>query len=132
MCSILPEAYLAKVNVSWTLVSVIYFCLLVNVDIEKTLFSDMFLMFWLKGELNQISFLCLLRFCLDDVLVRMYFTEMLNSLSVKADSYGLLLTLIYLHCRMSQKFICLSCLVIWGGVWFWFNIQRVAIYVIAG
>ena len=60
MCSILPEAYLAKVNVSWTLVSVIYFFLLVNVDIEKNPFFwyvfDVLAERWIKPDKFSLPF----------------------------------------------------------------------------
>ena len=68
-------------------------------------------LFWyslLKGELHQITFLCLLCFCLDDVLLGMYFTEMLNKLLLMTDLYVLLLTQIHLNCRINWKFLCSS------------------------
>ena len=64
----------------------------------ENIFLIFVLLFWLKSGLNQVIFICILPFCIDDVLLEKYFIEMLNPLPLKADSYCL-----FAHSNLSSS-----------------------------
>ena len=68
----------------------------------KNIIHIFVLTFWLKCGLNQIIFLCLLCFGLDDVLLRIYFIKMLNPLSLKRKIHMVILfAQIHPHCKIN-------------------------------